>query len=474
MPAIFARAAHSLESAKDTSEATRSTQIGARHAKETSLHADGHKSCVRLTAIERERVEPVALFTLVEVVMLLNTAVDLPESTPDVVLRREVRRIDSVSAMMVLREAWCALVADTEDCPANLTFEYCELAASRVFDKGGVVNVAMVFRDRELLALWPVSIIRKGPVRIAQAPTCGSREEYGGPLVKAGASSAVYATVAAAIMRVDADVLEIPMVRKGSALQRAFDAARQSWVLARLPVRWRRLPGYSISLRQIPRWDAFFATLPKSLRTSLRYRRKRLDARGQAEFGWCRTIGDAVAVLTWLFDNKRRWARSRGLYAPYLRDNEVRDFFIALAYRTDLTTTPLVSFVKVDGIPVAASVNLVGPHSLEGFISTYDEAFSACSVGNLHAEFLAKWCHANGRDLDLRPFFADYKTGWANRQTWHETLVIFLAARGRLAELSLLSAQLARFTRSIGKAAYRPVLGARDEAWSNARIARED
>jgi CelD/BcsL family acetyltransferase involved in cellulose biosynthesis len=406
--------------------------------------------------------------------MLLNTAVELPEALPDVVLDREVQRIESVNELAALRDAWCALGAVAETSPANLMFDYCELVASRVFAKGGVMAVAIVRRDQEVLALWPVSIIRKGAVRIAQAPTCGNGEEYGGPLVKAGAPSAVYAHVAAAIMKVDADVLEIPLVLKGSALERVFAASRHSWVLACVPTRARGLPGYSISLRNVARWEAFFGTLPKSLRTSLRYRRKRLDARGQAEFGWCRTIADAVSVVTWLFEHKRRWAQSRGLNTPYLLDNEVRDFFIALAYRTDLTTVPLVSFVKVDGVPVAASINLVGPRSLEGFITTYDEAFSTCSVGNLHAEFLVKWCHANGRDLDLRPLFSEYKVGWSNRQTWHETLVIFLTARGRLAELSLLAGQLSRITRRVGRVVRWPFPGVRGAVWPNARVAGDE
>src|SRR6202022_1373907 len=154
-------------------------------------------------------------------------------------------------------------------------------------------------------------------------------------------------------------------------------------------------PGYWISLREFARWEDFMQTLPKSLRTNLRYRRKRLEARGHVEFGWCKSPSDAASVLTWLFDNKRRWAERRGLKTPYLMDHQVRDFFIALAHRIDLSTNPLVAFVKVDGVPVAAAVNLVGSRSVEGFITTYDEAFSTCSVGNLLTEFLVRWSHAN-------------------------------------------------------------------------------
>jgi CelD/BcsL family acetyltransferase involved in cellulose biosynthesis len=104
-----------------------------------------------------------------------------------------------------------------------------------------------------------------------------------------------------------------------------------------------------------------------------------------------------------------------------------------------MSTTPLVAFVKVDGVPVAASVNLVGRRSVEGCVTTYDEAFGRYSVGTLMLDFLARWSHASGRDFDMRPLFADYKARWANRETRHKTLFVFLSARGRLMEISFLA-----------------------------------
>ncbi|MFT0170797.1 GNAT family N-acetyltransferase [Paraburkholderia mimosarum] len=373
----------------------------------------------------------------------------------------EVREIESLSALASLREVWRALAAGAEDCPGHMTFEYCELAASHALTDGESVSVAMVYGDGELLALWPVSIVRRGIVRIAKGLTCGTSEEYGQPLVRAGASRAVYAAAVKAIRRVDADVLQIPLVRHGSLLQEALEDVPRSWVLARVPARWRGLPGFSIVLRDVPRWDDFISTRSKALRGTLRNRHKRLEARGHVEFGWCRTIPDAVAVLSWLFRTKRRWAERRGVSVAYLKDDRVRDFFVALARRTDLSKVPLVAFVKVEGVTVAASVNLVGSRTVEGFVTTYDEAFAGCSVGALLAEFLVKWSHANGRDFDFRPLDAEYKASWANRRTWHETRVVMLRARGRLAEFSLLFGQLVRVRRKCAEYAMRLLEGMR-------------
>ncbi len=357
----------------------------------------------------------------------------------EVALRHEVRNIRSKEEFAALRESWDALAANAADCPGQLTFDYCELASRRVLAEGERVSVAMVFCESTLFALWPLAIVKKGLLHIAKGLTCGSGSEYGGPLVDARADAAVYRAAIAAVRQLDADVLEVALVRDGSALQRALDeGVRQSWVLSLLPQRWRGVHGFIASLREFARWDDYMSTLSKSLRSTLRYRHRRLDARGRAEFGWCQTVSDAAFVIKWLFESKRRWAEARGVHAPHLRHDGMRDFFIALAGRTDLRTVPLVAYVRVDGVPVAASVNLVGSRTIEGLVTTYDEEFASCSVGALLAEYLIKWAHANGRDFDLGPFYADYKASWANCPTWHETRVAILRPRGRLMELALL------------------------------------
>jgi CelD/BcsL family acetyltransferase involved in cellulose biosynthesis len=218
-----------------------------------------------------------------------------------------------------------------------------------------------------------------------------------------------------------------------------------------IPRRLRELPGYSVILTEYGKWEEYSATLSKSLRAELRGHLRHLTAEGRPEFGWCNTAEDAEAVLTWLFETKRRWAISRGFNTQYLMDEQARDFFIALARRVDLSVNPLVIYLKLDGRPVAASVNLVSADSFEGFVTTYDESLSACSPGLLLQEYCVKWAHANGRDFDFRPFYAVYKARWANRVSRHETHTLFLSARGRLAEFALLSGYMVRVVRGVRK-----------------------
>jgi CelD/BcsL family acetyltransferase involved in cellulose biosynthesis len=383
-------------------------------------------------------------------------SVQLPAagSAPEVFrFQHEVRTITDLDAFKAMRLEWNELVATAHDYSFCLTYPYCELAAGLALAAGGVVNVVLVYDERGLRALWPLAIYRHGVLRIAKALSCGAGEEYGGPLLRGepgGEASCELVTEALrAAMQIHADVLQICFVRGDGALHKAIGPFPQSWLLPIVPKRLRGLPGYSIRLRDYAQWDDFAGTLSKSLCAELRRHFKRLSAKGPTELDWCKTAEDAEAVLRWLFANKRRWALSHRVHTKYLMDNQVRDFFIELARRTDLLTTPLVTFVKVDGVPVAASVNLVGPRSFEGFIMTYDEAFGACSPGSLLQEFCVKWSHANGRDFDFRPVYSAYKARWANHETFHSTQTVFLTLRGRLAEFALLAACVTRLMRKL-------------------------
>lgn len=377
--------------------------------------------------------------------------------------RYTIRLLESLEAFRTLHTEWERLETASEDNSLCLTYQYCELAAARVLAAGGVVAVVTVYDESDLLALWPLAIMQKGILRIANVLSCGNYEEYGGPLVKRIATAPLVAECVRAAMRIPADVIEIPFLQEGSVLQEVLESAPQSWVLRSLPKRLRGFPGYSVTLRDFAKWDDYAGTRSQSLRRNLRRYRKGLESTGRVDFGWCTTFDDAVSVLNWLFATKRQWALKRGLKTEYLMEDEVRDFFIALARQTDLATVPLVAFVKVDGVPICASINLVGSRTLEYWIFTYDETYNRYSVGNLLTEFVARWAHANGRDFDMRLMYNEYKTYWENRITHHQTRVVVLGLRGRLREISLLLFQVTRVRRRLGKEIV--AAPARAQAW---------
>lgn len=379
--------------------------------------------------------------------MTTTVAAMCESSSPAASFRYERQTCETIEAFRALEPQWRALLASAESHAPFISFAYCEAAVAAALARGARIEVATVHDAHEPLVLWPVAIVRSGALRTAQSLGCGCGEEYGGPLIADTRRAELYEAALRAIMQVHADVLHIPMLENGSALQRALDAARQSWVQASLPPRWRVMPGYSIGLRAYPTWNDFLATRHSTLRAALRSSIKRLRREGDVSFGWCDSAAETERVLTWLFANKRQWALKRGIESRYLMDDHVRDFFIGLARRIDLTSTPLVACVQVDGQPVAASVNLVGARAVEYLITTYDEAFGVYSVGNLLVEYIAQWAHAHGRDFDFRPLHGDYKVRWADRETQHESRIVVLNARGRLIELPLSWAQVKRVQR---------------------------
>ena len=339
--------------------------------------------------------------------------------------RHEIRTIQNLDAFKATRNCWDKLVAAAECYSLCMTFPYCEVAAARVLDEGGHIEVVLVYHDADLVALWPFAVQHKGPLRLARILTNGSYQEYGQPLVKGTASRPVLEQTVRAILHIRADILQVPFVEIGSPLHESLQALQR-----RLVPSTNVIDGYTICLGSFALWDDFAATLPASLRRELRRSLKLLRGLGEVETGWCKTADDAEELLVWLFANKRRWVETRRKKAKWLADDKVRDFYIALAHRLDLSRTPLVAFVKVNNIPVAASVNVMG-HTMEGNITTYDKEFSRYSVGTLLMEFVAKWTHATRLDFDLR-LDAGYKARWADKITQYQSFVVLLSTRGRV------------------------------------------
>ena len=336
-------------------------------------------------------------------------------------MRHELVGVLDLAAFSRLRSEWNGLAQEAPDHSQSLTYEYCELAAASLFEKGGRLYVIKIYDERGLVLLWPIAVQRKAFVRVARDLRAGSGEEYGGPLLRPCAADDVLRASVFVVAQIEADLFELEWVDEGAALQRVIEAVPQPWLVRHAPQRMRGAQGhrgsprYAIHFTGFASWDDFIVTRRHTVRKQHDNRRRKLFREQEnVEFGWCREADDAEAVLTWLFENKKGWAKARGLRTAYLKKPDFRDFCIAMARRTDLSVTPLVTYIKINGKPVAASFNLVGPKILEFFISTYDQAFHPYSPGILLLNYVAQWAHENGRDFDMRYLHVDYKAQWAN------------------------------------------------------------
>lgn len=342
--------------------------------------------------------------------------------------------------------AWTDLAALCPSCSQCQTVTYAAVAVERALRRGARVNLITAHDNGALVGLWVVKVAREGLFRVLRPVGCGSGEEYATPLISPAAGPEVASAMIAAALAIDCDIAWILNAREGSALaaalmEKRFSARRQ---------RRGTIPGYEIELRQFSSWADYAAQAPAKLLHERRRRMRRLTERGAVELGWCRTADEAEAMLRWIFDTKARWARSRRIDTPWLRNAEVRDFFIQLAREIDLTEVPLIAFVKLDGEPIAASINLIGASALEYFITTYDVRYLRYSPGEQLVEFLVKWSIENRRDFDYRIMATDYKARNADRMVIYRTSEIYLSQSAQwlafpLAQTSRFAQRLRRF-----------------------------
>src|ERR1700682_5398862 len=115
--------------------------------------------------------------------------------------RYRIHLAEALDAFEAVRREWEELEAAAEEYSLCLTYRYCKLAAAHAIANGGLVVVVMVYENHDLLEIWPLAIHRKGMLRIANVMTCGSHEEYGGPLVKGRATASVVAECVRAVMQ---------------------------------------------------------------------------------------------------------------------------------------------------------------------------------------------------------------------------------------------------------------------------------
>lgn len=349
-------------------------------------------------------------------------------------VRQDVIRVPNLAAFASLRPEWTQLESGSRHHVLSVTYAYCELAAASSLAGGAAIHVVKIYDDDGLALLWPLFVQRKGLIRMAYDLRCGSGADRGGPLMRHSASAACLRAALGAIQQTGADIFVLDWIDDGSDLEKLVSGWAQPWIVRHAPKRFRTVRGsdgarrYMIKFSGVPTWAAFMATRPRSIRNNHdRKLRQLVAAQKKVEFGWCQTAEDAEHVLNWLFTHKRGWAEERGIKGGSLIARDVQDFYIAMAHRTDLRTTPLIAFIKVDGAPVAASLNAVGPSLMECLVMTYDQAFRRYSPGLLLLHDQAKWAYEVGRDVDMLRHHDDYKAQWANHMPVCRRHALFLA-----------------------------------------------
>lgn len=338
-------------------------------------------------------------------------------------MRAVVTEIRTVETMAAIRADWDALLSRCLGYGFAQTPIYAEVAAATVLRRGQAVYLIAVHADGQLRGLWPVSI-RASLFKELRPLSCGSFEEYSGPLLDDEYAAEASAALLDAASRLPAQILRVQSIASTTPFAEA---------LAALEAPGRHvgnIDGFSASLHRFATWEEYAAQVSKSYLADLRRRMRRLRELGPVEMGWCKTPREAETIIRWIWEKKRAWAKKRRIDTPYIWSDDAMQFFIELARRVDLSTLPLVCFLKLDGAPVAGEINLVGGRAVESFFAAFDEAFARFAPGKLLIEDRFRWAIAHGLDFDFRILAAEYKAALSDTVTAYTTTDIYLTPRG--------------------------------------------
>ena len=287
-------------------------------------------------------------------------------------MRAQIQSISSPQEIEALRDEWQSLLARCPTYSQSQTHVYSGLAMERALAYGEKVMLICARDSNRLVGVWALSLRREGIFRVLRPVSCGNDQEYTLPLVAGDVETAALEAIMKAAQSVACDRIFLMQAPSESALARLVDGPPYSTLTSR---RINQI-SYEVELTRYATWQDYIAQRNKKNYQRRQRRQRRLSEQGDVEIGWCRTRAEAEAVLNWIFDTKGRWARKGRKDAPWLEDSRVRDFWIELTKKVDLTNLPLVAFLKLNGQPISGAVHLIGGSCVKGFVTTFDEAFS--------------------------------------------------------------------------------------------------
>ncbi len=333
-----------------------------------------------------------------------------------------------------VREDWTELALDVPSFqlpPAALE----AIAAAAPADQTRIVTV----RDAGRLVLaWAFAISKIGPlrhaVRLGRSVQC-----YDDPLLaRSGGSDAVALAWAEIESWDDVDCIGLSQVRPCSPLLTVpaiYDASRLS---GEAP---------AIDLSGFADLDAYWATLSKNRRSSLRRRSKALRSSHDVAFACLedgdareRAVADAMAF-------KRAWLEGQqavgSAYASDYFETSFRDMASDPACRDVLKVFALT----VDGRTVAVEIGLVAGSTYQSHIGAFDPDMMKTGVGALLTLDVIGWCIETGIET-----YDMLGPDTAFKRDWTSTTMPVCEAAIPLSPLGRVGLPLVRDTRRLAKA----------------------
>jgi CelD/BcsL family acetyltransferase involved in cellulose biosynthesis len=212
-----------------------------------------------------------------------------------------------------LRAEWAELLTRVPRYSMSQTPAYGELAMQVAAARGDRAFVVTVRSQGGLAGVWPLTLKKEGPLNVIRPASCGTNEEYGGPLARLENDTAILGAIMAKAATLPCDVLYLHNIAQDDPLSSVI----ASPPFSKIPTRRDPISGYSLSLSKYRRWADYLAHSSSSHRKGLRHDLRRLKDLGEVSIGHCQTPRAVERVGR----KPAAWTSISGCCAPITRKN---------------------------------------------------------------------------------------------------------------------------------------------------------
>jgi CelD/BcsL family acetyltransferase involved in cellulose biosynthesis len=308
---------------------------------------------------------------------------------------------------------------------ANQLGEHDDLSLVVLRNRGSIIGLVPLMRDRQVLAGLPVYSVRP----IAERSLTHS------DLLIADHDVDAVAAFLRAVTSLPGPVDELRLARL-LASERTTAALAASVERSKLPFRLATgTPSFFLSLP--PRFDTYLASRSGKFRNHLRRMEKHLAARGRLELQRARGAADVESLYSDLLEIERNsWKFDHGTsIAGQLRQ---RGFYRALSDSAAAAGSLHLSVLRLDATPIAYNLGLVERGRYWYLKTSYVAALREASPATVARAWLIRSLIDEGvRELDFPAEPYEWERQWTGELREHKTLTVYgRSARARLLRLA--------------------------------------
>jgi CelD/BcsL family acetyltransferase involved in cellulose biosynthesis/predicted RNA methylase len=349
----------------------------------------------------------------------------------DVVAKMDaISELHSLADLDRFKSAWRDLEKRAAPHSVTQTYEYSLAAFQRAQENSTRAFLVVLEDGGRMVGVWGLTMSRRSLRQTLEPFSCGSYEEFSGPLLLAGSEVELAERILRLATSMTADRLILYKIDPNGPLSAACK---------KLSLQHRDFEidgGLVVPVSKYPTWESAENELSREFRSSLRRyvrRLEELEPRRKLRVRWRDTPKECDQAIDFFIEHKIRWAARHGKRSRWLNDtNSFGRFFKELCRNVDLVQFPVVASVDLGETPIAAALCLNSTIRVEYAFTTYDESFQKFGPGKLLLKYLVEWSLTRGRDFNFGIMIAGYKEEWPVERRVYVSRMIFTTRLGRV------------------------------------------